>query len=220
MPSRLNLYFTAAAGQSYAVEYRDSLTSGSWLTLTNINVPPVLTNRVVASLDISQPQRFYHVKNVSQPDQPVDFHLVMLAPGILNLNVTASAGQSYAVEYRDFLNSGSWLTLTNLSLPPVLTNLTATDFNTSQSQRFYQLKNLSPTGQPASFDRAELLPASFDLYFNADANRAYTVEYRDALASGSWQTLSSINAPPVTTNLMVSDFTLGQPQRFYRVKSP
>ncbi len=220
VPSRVNLYFTAAAGQSYAVEYRDSLTSGSWLTLTNINVPPVLTNRVVASLDISQPQRFYHVKNVSQPDQPVDFHLVMLAPGILNLNVTASAGQSYAVEYRDFLNSGSWLTLTNLSMPPVLTNLTATDFNTSQSQRFYQLKNLSPTGQPATFDQAELLPASFDLYFNAAANRAYTVEYRDALSSGSWQSLSSINAPPVTTNLMVSDFTLSQPQRFYRVKSP
>ena len=44
--ARMNIYFTGTAGQSYTVEYRNSLTSGSWLTLRNVVVPPV-SNRLV-----------------------------------------------------------------------------------------------------------------------------------------------------------------------------
>jgi hypothetical protein len=219
LPPRVNLFFSMAAGQSYAVQYGDSLTSGSWRTLLNTNLPSVLTNMVVANLDASQTQGFYQIGNVSQAGEPVDTQLVMPAPGRLNLNFTASTGQSYKVNQRNHLDSGSWLLLTNFSVPPVLTGVMVTDFAPAQSQRFYQVRSLSPAGAPAQFEGAEFKPGSIDLYFSAAAHRSYSVEYRDALTSGSWQTLTNFNAQAVPTNWVASDFAWSLPQRFYRLKS-
>lgn len=52
--------FTAQAGESYTLEFRDSLSSGSWLTLTNIAAPLVTTN-VIVSDPLSGVSRFYRV---------------------------------------------------------------------------------------------------------------------------------------------------------------
>jgi hypothetical protein len=55
--------------------------------------------------------------------------------------------------------------------------------------------------------------------FNAEANRAYTVEGRGLLGAGGWSTVTNFPAPSVATNLVVSD-TLTSSNRFYRVISP
>jgi hypothetical protein len=55
------------------------------------------------------------------------------------LHFTARAGQTYAVQYSNFLSpSNTWSTLTNISAPSETTNLVITDF-TSVGQRFYRL---------------------------------------------------------------------------------
>lgn len=58
--NQFRLSFTPWTGESYTVQYRDSLTSGSWQTLTNLgtvtNAAPVIVFDTVAL-----PQRFYRV---------------------------------------------------------------------------------------------------------------------------------------------------------------
>jgi hypothetical protein len=54
------LKFTTWTGQNYAVEYRDSLTSGEWQTLTNLGLATAATQLVVTDT-VVEPQRFYRV---------------------------------------------------------------------------------------------------------------------------------------------------------------
>jgi hypothetical protein len=53
--------FAALAGQPYTAEYRDSLTTGTWLTLTNISPQPSATDVIVADPAPPNTQRFYRV---------------------------------------------------------------------------------------------------------------------------------------------------------------
>jgi hypothetical protein len=54
------LTFTAWQGQSYLVEFRDSLTIGQWQTLTNLGLATATTQHSVTD-SISQPRRFYRL---------------------------------------------------------------------------------------------------------------------------------------------------------------
>ncbi len=58
----------------------------------------------------------------------------------------------------------------------------------------------------------------FALTFTAWAGQNYTVEFRDSLASGAWQTLTNLGVASITSHLSVTDSVL-QPQRFYRLTS-
>ena len=58
----LKLYFTAEAGKSYAVEFRDSLGIGAWVNLTNISLPIVATNMIITDRVANRPQRFYRLE--------------------------------------------------------------------------------------------------------------------------------------------------------------
>jgi hypothetical protein len=58
--SNLNFSFTALPGQSYVVEYRNSLSNGTWQTLTNAGFFSE-TNRVQVTDPLANPQRFYRV---------------------------------------------------------------------------------------------------------------------------------------------------------------
>jgi len=59
--NQLNIFFTALAGESYIVEFRNSLGSGAWLTLATAG-PFADTTTVVVIDPISQPARFYRVR--------------------------------------------------------------------------------------------------------------------------------------------------------------
>jgi hypothetical protein len=53
--------FAALAGQPYTAEYRDSLATGMWSTLTNISPQPTNTDVTVADPSPPNTQRFYRV---------------------------------------------------------------------------------------------------------------------------------------------------------------
>ena len=55
--------------------------------------------------------------------------------------------------------------------------------------------------------------------FQAQANQSYTVEYRSALASGNWQTLTNIPALPSAGTVGVTDVLVSS-NRFYRIRTP
>lgn len=58
--NQVQLHFTAWAGHNYSVQYRNSLTTGTWLPLTNLVATPA--NHSALILDaLSGPQRFYRV---------------------------------------------------------------------------------------------------------------------------------------------------------------
>jgi hypothetical protein len=61
VPEHYDLFFAGIAGRSYTVEYRDSLSSGSWLTLTNTGALANDGQVVVSDLSGARPQRFYRV---------------------------------------------------------------------------------------------------------------------------------------------------------------
>jgi hypothetical protein len=56
------LRFTAVAGQTYAVQYRDSLIAGNWLLLTNVPSPPFTQTVNVLDAALSNaPARYYRI---------------------------------------------------------------------------------------------------------------------------------------------------------------
>lgn len=55
------------------------------------------------------------------------------------------------------------------------------------------------------------------LEFSAVAGRTYTVQYRDSLGEGAWQTLAEVLAQPVSGVVRVTDATSPDASRFYRV---
>ena len=60
------IQFTAQAGKGYTIQYRDSLTTGTWLRLTDI-APPASTQTVTFDNLTAQPQRFYRVATPTVP---------------------------------------------------------------------------------------------------------------------------------------------------------
>jgi hypothetical protein len=64
----LQISFDAAAGLSYSVQYRNSLTAGTWLTLTNI--PAASVSQLIQVGDPisgNNPMRFYRLVTPQQP---------------------------------------------------------------------------------------------------------------------------------------------------------
>ena len=59
--SGIQFNFLASSGQPYTVQYRDSLTSGDWLTLTNIAAQASTTNVVVVDPFPAKAQQFYRI---------------------------------------------------------------------------------------------------------------------------------------------------------------
>jgi len=97
-------------------------------------------------------------------------------------------------------------------------NFTARRFSTREdtvnSPPFLEVQYLVPP----RFDSTQKTAGQCELRFLAYAGQGYAVEYRDALTTGAWLSLSVI--PPVlqNTNLLVVD-TNPAPQRFYRLNT-
>ncbi len=62
------LHFVTMANQSYTVQYRDSLTTGHWQSLTNLNASPLTREiQITDPLPISGEMRFYRLVATSAP---------------------------------------------------------------------------------------------------------------------------------------------------------
>lgn len=57
------------------------------------------------------------------------------------------------------------------------------------------------------------------LQFVAVSNRTYSVQARDTLTTGAWQTFASVLASPITTTSTVTNAVPGA-SRFYRLVTP
>ena len=68
-----------------------------------------------------------------------DIQWIKAAGNQIQFSFLASAGQPYTVQYRDSLNSGNWLTLTNISPQSITTNLIILDSFSTNAQRFYRV---------------------------------------------------------------------------------
>jgi hypothetical protein len=55
--------------------------------------------------------------------------------------------------------------------------------------------------------------------FNAESNRTYAVEFRSAVDTGTWGTLTNIQAQPAPATIDVAD-TISGVDRFYRIRTP
>jgi hypothetical protein len=62
--NQIQISFLAAAGQTYTAQFRESLATGTWLTLTNIPAPDITTNLLILDPSPTNPHRFYRL---SQP---------------------------------------------------------------------------------------------------------------------------------------------------------
>jgi hypothetical protein len=62
VPPSFSLSFAATPGQTYNVEYSDTLAVGSWNTLTNLLAAPGVTNLSVSDAS-GQPRRFYRLRS-------------------------------------------------------------------------------------------------------------------------------------------------------------
>ena len=73
---------------------------------------------------------------------------------------------------------------------------------------------------PPTIQPLQITNGHFRFSFLAESNQAYRIEFKNALgSSNSWMTLSNFPAPPVSTNVLVSD-ALATNARFYRVVTP
>lgn len=61
LDGNIRLSFQVVGGKSYSVQYRQSLSSGNWLTLTNLGLQTVATNMLVLDPIGSNSQRFYRI---------------------------------------------------------------------------------------------------------------------------------------------------------------
>jgi len=70
---------------------------------------------------------------------------------------------------------------------------------------------------PPLIDRVQLNGKQLNLFFTAQSNQTYVVEFRTDLVSGTWQTLANVGPFTDATRVLVVD-PISQPRRFYRVR--
>jgi hypothetical protein len=75
---------------------------------------------------------------------------------------------------------------------------------------------------PASYlriDAIQVVGGQAWIEFIAVAGKTYTVQFRDSLTGGAWQTLGNVPAQPVTQSITLPH-NVGTPQRYYRLVTP
>ncbi|MBI2928644.1 MAG: lamin tail domain-containing protein [Verrucomicrobia bacterium] len=123
-----------------------------------------------------------------------------------------------------FANPNAVDTPANFSLMGTyVLRLSVTDGEFSVSDDLTITVTAAPPEKPR-FEGAELVsgPAEgIKLRFSAQANQSYTVQYRDSLNGGAWQSLKHIDAQPTTHVEEVTDaLSSPRPSRYYRLVTP
>lgn len=127
----------AAAGTVCGIQFSSTMLPGSWRTLTNV-VADTLGN--IALIDASSsrvPKRFYRVALSAQPLLSA-MQIKVLADGNVQVSCGAPPDSHCRIQYRAKPNTGTWLTLTNVTADAE-GNVVATDTTARlASSRFYQ----------------------------------------------------------------------------------
>ena len=77
---------------------------------------------------------------------------------------------------------------------------------------------LTPATPPDIFGVA-LTGNQIRFSFNAESNRTYAVEFKDALTNGTWDVLTNIPVLPAPATLQITN-VISTPQRFFRARTP
>jgi len=91
--------------------------------------------------------------------------------------------------------------------------------STADSPTLELVYSVPTPAQPPTLSQPQKVGDQIRFTFNAEANRAYTVEASSVLTPTSWQVFLAVPASGSATTVEVTD-TLGQPHRFYRVRTP
>jgi hypothetical protein len=91
--------------------------------------------------------------------------------------------------------------------------------STADSPTLEVVYSVPTPAQPPTLSQPQKVGDQIRFTFPAEANRAYTVEASSTLTPVSWQVFQAVPASVSATTVEVTD-TLGQPHRFYRVRTP
>ena len=72
---------------------------------------------------------------------------------------------------------------------------------------------------PPMISQLAIVANQFQFSFDAESNRTYAVEFRAALDTGNWLTLTNIPARLSATIITVDD-AIGPDNRWYRIRTP
>ena len=120
-----------------------------------------------------------------------------------------------------FANASVWVASATFSKPGdyvlrLVVNDGASTVNDTLGVRV--LGPIAPPPELRSITLAGLSEPVIRLQFTTEAGFRYTVQYRDALSEGSWQTLYALPVQGESGLLTVSDpLALERPARYYRI---
>jgi hypothetical protein len=83
----------------------------------------------------------------------------------------------------------------------------------------YTASGTPPAATPPTISNPVLEAGAIRFSFNAESNRAYTVEFLDSLTTANWGTLTNIPAQPADTTVHVTNTVAGI-ERYFRVRTP
>jgi hypothetical protein len=83
----------------------------------------------------------------------------------------------------------------------------------------YSTGSQPPPAIPPTISQVALAGNQIRFSFNVESNRTCAVEFRSAVGTGTWGTLTNIPAQPAPATIIVAD-TVASPGRFYRVRTP
>jgi len=136
---KIKMHFMAEAGLSHRVEFNDTLSSGGWQTLTNIDAIPVTTFVEVSDDAGNAPQRFYRLNAFFPSRQSTQAAGSDSTRIILRFN--ARPGKPYTVEYKNSSEATDWRVLIRINPLQEAAPITVCDPDPGESSRFYRLRS-------------------------------------------------------------------------------
>jgi hypothetical protein len=107
-----------------------------WVLMTEFENTAFTAKRFGAREDTNNAPAL--VVDYSVPLAP-SFDWIKAAGVGVQMSFPTTAGQTYSVEYRDGINSGTWMTLTNVGLQTIATNMVILDPTATNAQRIYRI---------------------------------------------------------------------------------
>ncbi|MBI3415686.1 MAG: lamin tail domain-containing protein [Verrucomicrobia bacterium] len=144
-----------------------------------------------------------------------------LTPG----QVSATWLQVTGAGFVTFGNANAVTTTASFSAPgSYVLRLTASDGALSAHDDITVAVSGSNGAAQLQFETVEIIagaPPTIRFHFETEANRSYTVQYRDSLSAGDWQILKNVPAQPSGQTAEFSEpIPGGRATRFYRLASP
>jgi hypothetical protein len=209
--------WTSISNQSYQVQYKSSIGSTNWTSLSPIITA---TNNTTSFTDHpgAANERYYRialVQNVT-PVVPAPVIQSIIGAGTPNVVITWSAlsNHIYRVQYETTLGGSNW---TSFSPDVIATGSTAsfTDLPGGSSPRFYRIVLLPTTPAPGTPVVQSVFGSGTTnvvITWSAISNDTYQVQYKTSPTATNWLTLS----PTILATGGTASFTDNPPAGTYR----